>query len=62
MKLDINNLNESYYILERHKQTNKNLTYKYCMDREMESRDIQTYEEKHIKEMILKDIRKGSYD
>jgi len=55
---DIDNLNESYYILEKHKKTNQNLTYEHCMDEGMGSRDTQKYEEK----MILKDIRKGSYD
>jgi hypothetical protein len=32
------------------------------MDEGMGSRDTQKYEEKHNQEMILKDIRKGSYD
>jgi hypothetical protein len=59
---DIDNLKESYYILEKHKKTNKNLTYEHCMDEGMGSRDTQKYEEKHNQEMILKDIRKGSYD
>jgi hypothetical protein len=59
---DIDNLNESYYILEKHKQMNENLTYKHCMDGGMETKDAQTYEEKHNQEMILKDIRKDSYN
>jgi hypothetical protein len=36
---DINNLNKSYYILEKHKQTSENPTYKHCMDEGMGSRD-----------------------
>jgi hypothetical protein len=32
-------LNESCYILERYKEMSKNLTYKHCMDEEMENRD-----------------------
>jgi hypothetical protein len=36
---DIDNLNESYYILEKHKQMNENLTYEYCMDEGMENKD-----------------------
>jgi hypothetical protein len=58
----INNLYESYYILEKHEQTNKNLTYEHCMDKGMGSRDTQKYEEKHNQKTILKDIQKGSYD
>jgi len=44
---DIDNLNESYYILEKQKKTNQNLTYDHCMDEGMGSRDTQKYEEKH---------------
>jgi hypothetical protein len=43
----IDNLNESYYILEKHKKTNQNLTYEHCMDKGMGSRETQRYEEKH---------------
>jgi len=32
------------------------------MDGGMETKDAQTYEEKHNQEMILKDIRKDSYN
>jgi len=59
---DIDNLNESYYILEKHKQANKNLTYEHCMDEGIENKDTQKYKEKHNQETILKDIQKGSYD
>jgi hypothetical protein len=59
---DIDNLNESYYILEKHKQMNENLTYEYCMDGGMENKETQMFEEKDNQEMILKDIRKDSYN
>jgi len=41
---------------------NKNLIYEHCIDGGMENKDTQTYEEKHNQEMILKDIRKDSYN
>ena len=41
---------------------NKNLIYEHCIDGVMENKDTQTYEEKHNQEMILKDIRKDSYN
>jgi flagellar motility protein MotE (MotC chaperone) len=59
---DIDNLNESCYNLEKHKEKSKNLTYDHCMDEVVESRDTQKYKGKHSQESILKDIQKVFYD
>jgi len=59
---DIDNLNERYYILEKHKGMNENLTYEHCMGEEKENRDTRKYEETHNQESILEDIQKVSYD
>ena len=59
---DSDNLNESCYNLEKHKEKSGNLTYEHCMDEVAESRDTRKYEEIHSQESILKDIQKVFYD
>jgi flagellar motility protein MotE (MotC chaperone) len=44
---DIDNLNESFYNLEKHKEKSGNLTYEHYMDEVAESRDTRKYEEIH---------------
>jgi hypothetical protein len=59
---NIDNRDERYYILEKHKELTKNLTCEHCMDEEKENIDTRKYEETHNQESILEDIQTMSYD
>ena len=51
---DINILNENCYILEKYKGMSENLTYKHCMDEEMESKDTRAKTPESIEESIIR--------
>jgi hypothetical protein len=59
---NIDNRDERYYILEKHKELTENLTCEHCMDEEKENIDTRKYEETHNQESILEDIQTMSYD
>jgi hypothetical protein len=59
---NIDNRDERYYILEKHKELTENLTCEHCMDEEKENIDTRKYEETHNQESILEDIQTVSYD
>ena len=59
---DIDNLDERYYILEKHKEMTESLTCRHYMDEAKKNKDTQKYEETHNQESILEDIQTVSYD
>ena len=46
---DIDNQDERYYILEKHKELTKNLTCEHCMDEEKENIDTQSTKKRIIR-------------